>query len=238
MKITIITVNYNNHDGLLNTITSINSQIFDNRIKVEFIIVDGNSTDNSAELICNASINNQIDYKYIIESDRGISHAFNKGIKRSSGDYIIMINSGDTLCGSNVINYFFREAKRVGGDLIVGAVLTSEGKALGGCKTKALKADCVPHQGAFVSRNAYKVCGNYSEKFKIRMDYDFFSRFARSKLSWSFCDFNVAKFELGGVSNLLVNRKKFYYEALLVDLRDKNSTFFSNMLRFSYHCLK
>ena len=238
MKITIITVNYNNHDGLMNTIVSINSQVFDNRIKVEFIIVDGNSTDNSIGLICDVSINNQIEYKYIIESDRGISHAFNKGIKLSSGDYIIMINSGDILCNNNVVSCFFMEAERVRVDLIVGAVFTSDGKSLGGCKTKALRADDVPHQGAFVSRNAYKVCGTYSEKFKIRMDYDFFSRFARSKLNWSFCAFNVAQFELGGLSHSFVNRKRFYYEALLVDLRDKNSSIFSNLIRFFYHSLK
>ena len=92
----IITINYNNKIGLEKTLNSISSQKNKN---FEFVIVDGGSTDGSVDLLRK---NSKIISKYISEKDSGIYHAMNKGIKMSSGNYLIFINSGDCLVDENV----------------------------------------------------------------------------------------------------------------------------------------
>src|SRR5690606_29836408 len=89
VKFSIITINYNNVQGLDNTVKSVIGQDYKN---FEYIVVDGGSTDGSAEII--TQYQNHIDYS-VSEKDNGIYHAFNKGIKATGGDYVIFMNSGD-----------------------------------------------------------------------------------------------------------------------------------------------
>lgn len=87
-KYSIITINYNNHSGLISTYNSIKPLLNSN---IEWIVIDGLSTDQSIEFINN---NSHIS-KFIIEKDNGIYDAMNKGIDLASGDFIIFMNSGD-----------------------------------------------------------------------------------------------------------------------------------------------
>nr|ELR5169843.1 glycosyltransferase [Providencia rettgeri] len=84
----IITINYNNHDGLIKTTQSVIPLL---NSGIEWIIIDGLSSDNSPDFIRNCSFAN----KYLIEKDNGIYDAMNKGIDIASGDFIIFMNSGD-----------------------------------------------------------------------------------------------------------------------------------------------
>ena len=88
MKLTVLTINYNNKEGLIKTFESVRAQTWKD---FEFIVIDGGSTDGGKELI---EQNDQINY-WVSEKDSGVYNAMNKGIKKAKGDYIIFMNSGD-----------------------------------------------------------------------------------------------------------------------------------------------
>ena len=88
-QITVITINYNNRDGLRKTIDSVVNQTHND---YEYIIIDGGSTDGSLDVI--KLYSNRIDY-WKSEPDRGIYNAMNKGIDVARGEYCIFLNSGD-----------------------------------------------------------------------------------------------------------------------------------------------
>ena len=94
----IITINYNNKDGLLKTIESVLCQTYKD---FEFIVIDGGSTDGSREII--EKYAGHIDY-WVSEPDKGIYNAMNKGIKVAHGDYLNFMNSGDYFYNENVLN--------------------------------------------------------------------------------------------------------------------------------------
>ena len=97
MKYSIITVNYNDAQGLKDTINSVISQTCHD---YEFIIIDGGSTDNSKSII--EENQSQIDF-WVSEHDNGIFNAMNKGIIASKGDYLIFMNSGDCFYNEKVL---------------------------------------------------------------------------------------------------------------------------------------
>ena len=104
MKLSIITINYNNKNGLQKTIDSVISQTFKD---FEWIIIDGGSTDGSKELI--EKYSQHITY-WVSEPDKGIYNAMNKGIKVAKGEYLFFLNSGDYLVQPNTINQIFTQS--------------------------------------------------------------------------------------------------------------------------------
>ena len=97
MTLSIITINYNNKEGLQKTITSVVSQTVK---EFEWVVIDGGSTDGSKELI--EKYTDHIDY-YVSEPDKGIYNAMNKGIHASHGKYLQFLNSGDSLHDNDTI---------------------------------------------------------------------------------------------------------------------------------------
>lgn len=103
MLLSIITINFNNLDGLRKTVDSVLHQSF---IDYEWIVIDGGSTDGSKELL----EQNQEHFAYwCSEPDKGIYNAINKGIAHAKGDYIQFLNSGDWLYGSNTLEKAFTQ---------------------------------------------------------------------------------------------------------------------------------
>lgn len=98
MRLSIITINYNNSKGLEDTIRSVISQDFKD---YEYIVIDGGSNDGSVDIIKKYS--DKINY-WISEPDKGIYNAMNKGIYKSSGDYLNFMNSGDCFHNKSVLN--------------------------------------------------------------------------------------------------------------------------------------
>lgn len=88
MKISIITINYNNIEGLKQTVESVLSQTY---IDKEYIVIDGGSKDGAVDFL---KSQNKITY-WVSEKDGGLYNAMNKGIRKLSGDYVIFMNSGD-----------------------------------------------------------------------------------------------------------------------------------------------
>src|SRR5574344_2490955 len=112
MKLSIITINYNNAEGLEKTIKSVINQTFTD---YEYIIIDGGSTDGSTDII--KKYRENIDY-WVSESDKGIYKAMNKGITYTHGEYLNFMNSGDCFHSSTVLNEVARNFNNT--DIIIG----------------------------------------------------------------------------------------------------------------------
>ena len=98
MKFSVITINYNHKEGLIHTIKSVLCQTCTD---FEYIIIDGGSTDGSAEVI--KEYDKAIAY-WVSEKDNGVYHAMNKGVAQAHGDYLIFMNSGDCFHSSDVLS--------------------------------------------------------------------------------------------------------------------------------------
>lgn len=112
MTFTIITINYNNKDGLQRTIESVINQTYPN---IEYIIIDGGSTDGSVDIIKQYA--SKIAY-WVSERDKGIYNAMNKGIAQAHGDYLNFMNSGDKFHSSDVLETI---SSQINADIVVGA---------------------------------------------------------------------------------------------------------------------
>ena len=210
--ISIITINYNNSIGLKKTISSVLSQ--DCYDCLEYVIVDGNSSDNSLNIL------NKLPKEviWISEKDRGISHAFNKGIRLTSGKYILMLNSGDVLASKDTVKRVIDDIEQNNADIIGYRVkvnnrlfipyLDSQEKVWEKCE--------MAHQGTFVSKKVYDEIGGYSEEYKIRMDYHFFSRCRNFGFSFIYIPRVIAFYEADGISMRKENRVKFWKEGMSV----------------------
>ena len=172
MKLSIITINYNNLEGLKRTYDSVVAQTCQD---FEWIIIDGGSTDGSKEFI----EEHQEHFAYwCSEPDKGIYNAMNKGIAKATGEYLQFLNSGDNLVDYKVIEEFL--AFGWDEDFIVGDVL------LDGEKTKVreypsediLDFDYLRylefcHQSSYIKRALFLQYGLYDERIKIISDWEF-----------------------------------------------------------------
>ena len=102
-KLSIITINLNNKEGLEQTIKSVHSQT---HLDIEHLIIDGGSTDGSLDII-----NKYADklYYWVSESDKGIYDAINKGIDKATGEWLSIMNSGDIFCDNTTVEDVFKE---------------------------------------------------------------------------------------------------------------------------------
>ena len=133
MKYSVITINYNNREGLKHTIDSVVCQTYTD---FEFIIIDGGSTDGSVEII--REYEEHITY-WVSEKDHGIYHAMNKGVAQAHGDYCIFMNSGDCFHSSYVLD----SIKEYQEDIICGKVIKGNNTKTEKKETKKFKLEVV-----------------------------------------------------------------------------------------------
>lgn len=197
--ITVVTVVYNGAEYLEDTIKSVIEQTYDN---VEYIIVDGGSTDGSLDII--RRYEDAIDY-WVSEQDRGIYDAMNKGIDLGSGDWINFMNAGDFFFESETIYKVFFDTDSLFG---VG-VIYGDHEVRYSNKTKTVKAGDVKnlwkgsqfcHQSAFIGLNYHK-----NNKFnlcrKIAADFDFFYKSFLGNIAFLYKDNCISRVSSGGVSD-------------------------------------
>lgn len=174
MKLSIITINYNNAKGLKRTVNSIVNQRNEN---FEYIIIDGNSTDESVAVINN--FNQHITY-WSSEPDTGIYNAMNKGLHIAKGEYVLFLNSGDRLKENADLNSLINDL--TGEDLIYFNLEVSDTDNNRSFEKtypdtldfKYFAEDTLPHMGSFIKRQFLIQHGGYSEKMKIVSDWAFF----------------------------------------------------------------
>ncbi len=200
--ISVITINYNNAEGLEKTISSVANQSFQN---FEILIIDGHSSDKSVDIIKQS---NRIDF-WVSEKDNGIYDAQNKGIKQAKGAYLLFLNSGDTLFDNNVFENFsdFSGNKKTG--IVYGNTnLINENKSnelL--CPPQKLDLNYmfrhnINHQACFIKRSLFEKYGLYDLKYKICSDFDFFFKvFVAEPEAYSYHNFTVCNYEVGGLSS-------------------------------------
>lgn len=201
MKLSIITINFNNLEGLKKTFKSVVNQTFDD---YEWIIIDGGSTDGSKEFI----EANQEKFSYwVSESDRGIYHAMNKGIRQAHGDYISFMNSGDYYAyRSTLANVFAtnREADILFGYMINECLrnIYSPEAMTNNIPWFHLYSTTIPHQSAFIRRSLFERVGMYDDSFKITGDCKFFmDAIICHRASYEFIPILVAIFDGNGISS-------------------------------------
>lgn len=178
-KVGIITVNFNQGEGLAKTMQS----VLDQTVPCDYIVIDGGSTDTSkTEIEKQAS---KLNY-WISEKDNGVYDAMNKGIQASQAEYLLFLNSGDQLASADVIEqalpYLTAERDIVYGNLLIndqGKI--SEGFMPDAIDLKQMMNDTLWHPVSFVKRDLFLKYGNYDTSFKIVGDYDFFFRVIISK---------------------------------------------------------
>lgn len=208
--ISIITVVYNGEEYLEDTINSVLSQSYPN---IEYIIIDGGSTDNTIEII--KKYESKI-AKWISEKDNGISDAFNKGIKLSTGSLVGIINADDWYEPDAIKNI----VDRYKNDEIVlcGSIKLYNNQARFNVKKSTLKGIekemKIWHPGTFVPKSVYNKIGLYDENYKVLMDYDFVLRCRLAGIKFDFFDYNIASMRYGGISNKLISRSM--YESYII----------------------
>lgn len=195
MKLSIITVNYNNGDGLEKTIKSVAGQIFQD---FEYLIIDGNSTDNSKDFVHEHT--SEIDY-WVSEPDRGIYDAMNKGIAKAQGDYCMFLNSGDYLLDATTLENVFKNNPTE--DIIYGNLKSDfrDYRYPKELTLYSLMKGTIPHQASFIKTELFEKFGNYEEKYPIIADWVFFVKaILVHKVSYKHLDLYISFFEHGGVS--------------------------------------
>lgn len=212
--LSIITINYNNKQGLEKTILSVISQTAKD---IEFIVIDGGSTDGSADVIKANSVN--ITYA-ISEKDAGIYDAQNKGIKKSTGDYLLFLNSGDTLFSYSVVNDFYQFISDKKPGIVYGnSNLVFSGKAheiL--CPPPKLSINyffknTINHQACFISRDLFFKNGLYDIKYKICADFDlFFKVFVNDPDAYIYFNCTICNYEDDGLSSNKENYERVVSE--------------------------
>lgn len=150
MKISIITINYNNIVGLKKTVESVICQ--SSFKSIEYIIIDGGSTDGTVDFLKTLPHN----IIWLSEKDRGISHAFNKGVQLCTGDAILCLNSGDFFVNTEVVSKVIADWEKCNVDILSYKVRVTDGKYIPNTNIpdKIYNTCIEPHQGTFVSKKS------------------------------------------------------------------------------------
>lgn len=206
MNISIITIVLNDRQNIEKTILSVINQ----NIKLEYIIIDGGSTDGTLDIIKKYEDKIHI---LISEKDDGIVDAFNKGLKLVTGDIVGIVNSGDFLekdALELVLKSFDKDV-----DVVYGDVQYWDGNI----KDYIYSADycfldkfmSINHPAVFVKKSVYEKFGVFDKSFPIAMDYELMLRFFVNGVKFKYIDKVLSNMLLGGVSD--VNWQKAYKEA-------------------------
>ena len=247
MKLSIITINFNNAEGLRRTLESVAAQTYKH---VEHIIVDGGSSDNSVDVIkeyvrqVESGKRKVESVVWVSEKDKGIYNAMNKGIRKASGEYIQILNSGDILAAPDVtermmdvlaqVNSEELRVKSVGIPILYGNMMKDFGKG------KIVRDTCgelmytpesflyfykgtLNHDCAYIRRDLFDKYGLYNEDMKICSDWEWYVKaIAMGGEKAVYANIDVTIFDMNGVSEshgknaeLIKKERREYLEKIL-----------------------
>lgn len=227
MKLSIITINYNNAEGLRKTLASVASQTYAN---IEHIIVDGASTDGSVDVI--KEYENQLNITHSTihllwssEPDNGIYDAMNRGIRKATGEYVQILNSGDLLAAPDVTARMMAALHQTSNiqhstlengfspSIFYGNMLKSyDGKTIisrDTCGGKMYTPESflyfykgtLNHDCAYIRRDLFEKYGLYNEDMKICSDWEWYVRaIVLGGEKPIYTNIDVTIFDMNGVS--------------------------------------
>ncbi len=212
LKLSIITINYNNLPGLKVTIDSVLAQSYSN---FEYIIIDGNSTDGSKEFINDH--NEKFSY-WVSEKDGGVYNAMNKGILKANGEYCLFLNSGDYLAHPEILEHVFK--LNLSEDIVYGDMLLEDSN---GNRTLSKQpayltfehfiSSTVWHPVSFIKRSLFLKYGFYNEQYKIVSDYDFFLKtIIVNQVSYKHVSLPISVYKVEGISSVKENEELHFSE--------------------------
>lgn len=227
----IVTVCYNSQNTIERTLKSVLEQKF---VDYEYIVVDGNSTDGTVDLIKKYEPLFEGRMKWSSEPDDGIYNAFNKGIKKSKGFYVWLVNSDDYI-ESDALNQLAdivrtlksRELPIIAGRMNFRNVNDDIVKIMGSSKENfriAYKKYWMgfPHPATVVPKMIYEKYGYYNEKFAIMADLDWFRRMYEAKVNVLFIDVILTNMCYGGISTKINFKKNSDDRKLLYKIHCKS----------------
>ena len=209
MKLSLITINYNNASGLEKTIRSVLTQKNLKADEFEYIIIDGGSTDGSVDLIKNFSERAergefpQKISKWVSEKDSGIYNAMNKGIKIAGGSIIGLLNSGDEAVENAYDDILLLHKNQPEAVLYGGMNFCENGKfkkVYSFC-AEDLPRQMIAHPASFVPKSVYEKYGFYDESFRSSADWDLFIKFYKTGVQFVYTNKIYLNFDCGGISN-------------------------------------
>lgn len=199
-KVSIITPCLNSEKTIRDTIESVLRQTYKN---IEYIIVDGGSTDNTIPIIEEYIPLFQGRLRYISEKDKGIYDAMNKGIKMSRGCLIGIINSDDyyeDATVEKVVDRYRENSEQVIYGYL-GLLLGNNRIKIQNFSHKNLHQNMIPHPTCFVTRKVYQKYGLFRKAFKITADYEFMVRLYEKNVEFIQIPEVLANFRVGGMSS-------------------------------------
>lgn len=198
-RITVVTPSFNQGRYLDETIRSVLDQNYPN---LEYMVIDGGSTDNSVDVIRGHEA--RLSY-WVSEKDGGQSDAINKGYRRATGDILAWLNSDDCYCPGalqRVADYFsiHGDVDAVVGDL---QIIDRDGRLVGTKKTvpitfwRNLYSGCaIPQPATFNTRRAYILTGDLDPRLRYLMDYEYYLRMQSRGIRFGVIPVELAKFRL------------------------------------------
>jgi glycosyltransferase involved in cell wall biosynthesis len=241
LKVSIITVVYNRHDTIAEAIESVLQQTY---ADIEYIVVDGASTDGTVSIIQQYA--DRIS-KFVSETDGGLYDALNKGITMATGEIIGFLHADDTFLNPNVVSLIAAAFENQGTDSVYADLVYVDRlrvtKAVRNWKSGSFKRSnfiygwMPPHPTFFVKREIYQRLGLYNTTFKSAADYELMLRYLyKHNISTTYIPEYLVKMRMGGKSNLSfknrINANREDYQAwLLNDIKPKFYTRYLKPLR-------
>ena len=226
--LSIITINYNNAEGLRKTMESVLKQTSKD---FEYIVVDGGSSDTSCQVIYQQlavdSSNEQlasyvevngIKVRWVSEKDSGIYNAMNKGICMAKGEYVQFLNSGDLLAANDVTEKMLRHLQNIyKGNKSIVEIPILYGNMLKPYKGRILKDNgfagrqptmldfyngTLNHSSTYIKRSLFDKYGLYDESLKIVSDWKWYLQvIGFNRIQITYLDIDVTIFDMTGISN-------------------------------------
>lgn len=225
MLLSIITINRNNATGLARTLRSVSIQT---QKDFEYIVVDGNSTDDSVNVILDFVNYFGQRLKWVTEDDIGIYNAMNKGLKMASGDYVQFLNSGDCLVAEDITERMLQELDNNCFPSILYGNMLKE-KASGITRDKCFAGQdmtllgfytgTLNHSPAYIKRSVFEKYGTYDESLKIVSDWKWYLQaIILGEEKPVYTDIDVTLFDMHGISETNKELDKAERKQVLAEL--------------------
>ncbi|MDR0312086.1 MAG: glycosyltransferase [Treponema sp.] len=200
MKLSIITINKNNAAGLEKTIQSVINQTYTD---FEYIVIDGNSTDGSVEVL--KKFTAKIHY-WVSEPDTGIYNAMNKGIRKALGEFCLFLNSGDWIISPSILNDAFNEISTcISADIYYCDKTQTDGvvfKYPEFLTINYLISTPISHQNSLIKHSLFNEHGFYNEDLSIGSDWEFFLKeLWKYRSKFTHIKTNISAFDINGIGS-------------------------------------